>query len=268
MFFRTRAQGSVFPRIGIGVLLLAVLVPGVVGARLRYQEGTARDPASNALLYRERHWLRDDGDRPIERLVVYLCPDGRAFGRKQVDYRRSASAPAFRLVDARSGYAEGLREAAGARVFFQPAGGSEKSVLLASKRLVVDAGFDEFIREQWPALTGGTAVPLDFALPARLQSMGFSVRRVGQTQLAGEPAWVFRLRLSGLLGWVAPHIDVAYGQNSRRLLRFEGVSNVRDDRGRKEIIARIDFQLPARVVEDGQWQAAMRTPLVACSIGQ
>src|SRR4249919_114988 len=180
MIFRTRAQGWVFPRIGIGVLLLAALVPGVAGARLSYQERAARNPATNALMYRERHWLRDDAGRPIERLVVYLCPDGRAFGRKQVDYRRSASAPAFRFDDARSGYAEGLREAAGARVFFRPAGGVEKSALLASKRLVVDAGFDEFIRGLWPALTGGAAVPLDFALPARLQSMGFSVRRVGE----------------------------------------------------------------------------------------
>lgn len=247
--------------------LLACL-PGVAAASLSFQEGVARNPDSGAVLYREQHWLRSDGVRPIERLVLYRCPDGRAFGRKQVDYRHSAAAPAFHFDDVRSGYTEGMRDDAGPSVFFRPArGASEQSAAVAAPRLVVDAGFDEFIRSRWQALLSGAAVPLDFALPARLESLGFTVRRIGAARLAGEPAWVFRLRLGGMLGWVAPHIDVAYGQQSRRLLRFEGISNVRDDRGGKQTTARIDFPQPAQPVGDEQWSAAMTTPLLACAIG-
>jgi hypothetical protein len=266
----TTAIAAVFSltaRIMAGWLLLLAM-PGAAGASLRFEEGVARDPESNVVLYRERHWLRSVGDRPVERLVLYLCPDGRPFGRKQVDYRRSASAPAFRFDDSRSGYAEGLRDVHGPEVFFQPAGGTEKTAALLSTRLVVDAGFDEFIRSRWPALLAGAAVPLDFALPARQESMGFTVRRVGAATVAGEPAWLFRLRLGGVLGWVAPHIDVSYGQQSRRLLRFEGVSNVRDDDGRKPLIARIDFAQPSRPVDDAEWQAAMSTRLLACAVGR
>jgi hypothetical protein len=249
-------------------LLLLLAIPALASATLRFEEGVARNPESNAVLYREQHWLRSAGDRPVERLVLYLCPDGRAFGRKQVDYRRSAAAPAFRFDDVRSGYAEGLRDAHGPEVFFRPDGGAaEKSAVLLSKQLVVDAGFDEFIRSHWPVLLTGDAVPLDFALPARQESIGFTVRRVGEARVAGELAWVFRLRLGGILGWVAPHIDVSYGQQSRRLLRFEGVSNVRDDSGRKQLIARIDFPQPSRPVEDGQWQGVLKTPLQACAVG-
>jgi len=264
---RSPANAGIPAVIGAGLLILLAL-PAMAGATLRFEEGVARDPDSNAVLYREQHWLRSAGDRPVERLVLYLCPDGRAFGRKQVDYRRSTSAPAFRFDDSRSGYVEGLRDARGPEVYFRPGvGAPEKAMALPSKQLVADAGFDEFIRGQWPALLAGEAVPLDFALPARQESMDFTVRRVGDARIAGEAAWIFRLRLGGVLGWVAPHIDVAYGQQSRRLLRFEGVSNVRDDSGRKQLIARIDFAQPSRAVEDGQWQTALNTPLLACAVG-
>jgi len=250
------------------ILILLLALPTIASATLRFEEGVARNPDSNTVLYLEQHWLRSVGDQPVERLVLYLCPDGRAFGRKQVDYRRSSSAPAFRFDDSRSGYVEGLRNASGPEVFFRPGVGAvEKSAVLSPKQLVADAGFDEFIRGQWPALLAGEAVPLDFALPARQASMDFTVRRVGDARIAGEPAWIFRLRLGGVLGWVAPHIDVAYGQQSRRLLRFEGVSNVRDDSGRKQLIARIDFPQPSRPVEDGEWQTAMNIRLLACAVG-
>jgi hypothetical protein len=255
-------------RLRVGAWLLFAL-PAVAGATLRFEEGVARNPDSNTVLYREQHWIRSVGDRPVERLVLYLCPDGQAFGRKQVDYRHSAAAPAFRFDDSRSGYEEGLRDERSPEVFFRPSGGAtEKSAALSSKQLVVDAGFDEFIRSRWQALLADAAVPLDFALPSRLESIGFTVRRVGETHIAGEAAWVFRLRLGGVLGWLAPHIDVSYGQQSRRLLRFEGLSNVRDDAGTRQLIARIDFPQPARPVADNAWEAAMNTRLSACAIGR
>jgi hypothetical protein len=250
------------------LLALVLLTPAMAQATLRFEEGVAQNPESNAVLYREQHWLRSEGGRPVERLVLYRCPDGTAFGRKQIDYRKSSLAPAFRYDDSRSGYEEGLRDDHVRTVFVRPAArDAEKSAPLSSNQLVADAGFDEFVRSQWQELVAGKAVPLDFAVPARLGSMGFVVRRVGQAQVAGEPAWVFRLRLDGIIGWLAPHIDVSYGQQSRRLLRFEGLSNLRDDAG-KTLTARIDFPRSAQLVADEQWQAALQTPLLPCAVGR
>src|SRR5699024_2205515 len=109
-------------------------------------------------------------------------------------------------------------------------GSEERSATLESGAgLVADAGFDEFIRRQWQPLLDGDAVPLEFAVPARLDSYAFTLRRRGSGQAAGEPAEIFRLRLGGLWGLLAPHIDVAYGRDSRRLLWFQGLSNLQTD---------------------------------------
>ena len=263
-----RARTSLRIRFPAG-LLLALALPTAAGATLLYEEGVARNPDSGVVLYREQHWTRSEGERLVERLVLYRCPDGAAFGRKLVDYRQSAAAPAFRFDDVRSGYAEGLRDDHGPVVFFHPPGdAAEKSAPLSAKSLVVDAGFDEFVRQQWQPLLAGKAVPLQFALPARLESIGFVVRKVGAANIAGEPAWVFRLRLDSVIGWLAPHIDVSYGQQSRRLLRFEGLSNVRDDNGTKQLTARIDFPQPSRPAEDGEWRTVRNTRLQACPVGR
>lgn len=203
--------------------------------------------------------------------MLYRCPGGRAFARKRLDYAASAQAPDFQLDDARSGYREGLRrrEAAVALYFRPQAGAAEQSATLARAPAVADAGFDEFIRAHWQPLLAGEALPLQFALPSRLRAMDFSVRRAGSARIGGEAAAVFRLRLDGLLGLVAPHIDVSYGLRSRRLLRFEGLGNLRDARGGRQLDVRIDFPRPAVAATEAQWQAALAEPLAdRCESGQ
>lgn len=251
------------------LLAAALLAAGPAWASLQYQEGLARDPDSGALLYREQHLLDHDDGALRRRLVVYRCADGTAFARKQVDYGDSALAPAFDFVDARLGYREGLRrdDDGGELWVRRDAAGEERSAPVAGgEALVADAGFDEFIRRRWQPLVAGQPVPLQFAVPARLDAYDFTVRRRGAGEVAGEPAEFFRLRLGGLLGWLAPHIDVAYGRDSRRLLRFEGLSNLRDDQGEEPLLARIDFPRPAAPAEAGQWQALAGEPLSACRV--
>ena len=251
------------------LLALALGSAQAQGSALRLEEGIARDPQSAAELFREQHWIRSAGDQAIERLVLYRCPDGTAFGRKLLDYRASALAPEFSFEDRRSGYREGLRRDEEPTLFFRSdTKAAERSAPLASARVVADAGFDEFIRLNWSRLLAGEAVPLEFAVPSRLRSLPFSVSRAGETLVAGEKAWLFKLKLDGWLGWLVPSIAVSYGQRSRRLLRFEGLSNLRDDAGDQPLVARIDFTDPARAASEAQWQAALQAPLSACRAGR
>jgi len=251
------------------LLVLALLAAAPAQAALTFEEGQARDPGSNQLMYLEQHLIRREQGRPAERLVMYRCTDGTAFARKRVDYSDSAQAPEFTLEDARLGYGEGLRRSRGNEtVWMRPGRGeAERSAPVnGATALVADAGFDEFIRGNWQVLVSGQSVPLRFAVPSRLQTLGFRVDRQGSLELDGEPAERFRLRLGGVLGWIAPHIDVAYGRDSQRLLRFEGLSNLRSDDGKSQLVARIEFPTPAVAVDEGKWQALSAEPLAACRV--
>ena len=250
---------------------LATARAAATDAPLAVQFAQAQAPGGGALLYREQHLLRSRDGRPLERLVLYRCPGGRAFARKRVDYAASATAPDFALEDARFGYREGLqRQAEGLSLYVRErAGAPETRAALAVAPTVADAGFDEFVRAHWGALADGAALPLRFAVPARGTAMEFRVRRVGAVQVDGVAAWRFRLRLEGLLGFVAPHIDVDYDARSRRLLRFEGLSNLRDPDNAGQWRVRIDFPRPPRPAPPSDWPAALSEALVArCESGQ
>lgn len=255
--------------------LLALALAGACPAPARgddglhFQEGIARSLEGGRLLYREEHWLRVQGGRPLERLVLYRCPDGNAFARKRVDYRGAPLAPAFALEDARTGYREGLRRAPAPVVYVRESRSTrEVSRVLAPTGLVADAGFDEFVHVHWDALAAGRPRGLGFAVPARLRRMPFTLQRSGATTVGGERAHVFRLRLDGWLGAFAPRIDVSYGERSRRLLRFEGLTNLRDGGGRGQWQARIDFPQAARAVAAAGWDQAGTLPLSACGSGR
>jgi hypothetical protein len=252
-------------------LLLLGLLPSLAAAGVRYEQlvGQAVDLKVATPLYAEEHWLRFEAERLVERRVLYRCPSGEAFARKQVDYRASELAPAFELEDARFGYREGLRREQDALEAFVRPSDSEaerRAALDEAAALVADAGFDRFVHRHWEALTRGEAVALDFLVPSRGSAYRFRVREAGRLDIGGEPARRVRLSLSGMLGLFAPAIDVAYAESDRRLLRFEGLSNIRLDSGRNAVV-RIDFPQPAVEASPADWRAAWQQPLARCRLG-
>jgi len=255
------------------LLALLLLAPTTVLALegVAYQ-GEAREPKSGALLYEEHHYLRLNQEAPVERLVLYRCPNGEAFARKTVRYGRPSHAPQFRMDDARFGYIEGFEiQPGGADAFFQRSrdAAMQREAVAVDDALVVDAGFDEFVRSRWEQLQAGESVPVRFLVPSRLAAYDFKLRKVGEEPLYGEPASVFRLALSGMLGWFADAIDVSYRDSDRRLMRFVGLSNIRATPD-KNLVAKIEFppQREQRGLSDAEWAAASSEPLRECRVGE
>jgi hypothetical protein len=249
----------------IRTLILALpclLAAPIAHATLLAVDGDARSPDRSRLLYREHHLIRQDGDRPLERLVLYRCPDGRAFARKRIDYRASALAPDFELVDAR-GHREGLRREGG-RALVWSGDDAPRALSTPDVPLVADAGFDEYLRRHWTAATSGRPQRIAFAVPAYGRSLSFKVRGQPPRDAAGPHR--FELRLDGVLGRLAPAIRVEY-DDQRRLRRFVGLTNIRDARG-DQVEAEIVFAGSPRAVDPAAWQAASGTPLAACTLGR
>ena len=252
-------------------LLGASIALAALPAAAAYREelGLAADLESGEALYREQHLLRAEPDGGLlERLVVYRCVDGTPFARKRVDYRGAAAAPAFQFEDVRSGYREGVSRAGGdARVFVDRPDAEPQQAPLPGGNLVADAGFDQWVRREWPRLTAGESVPMAFLVPSRLTSYDFKVYEVEGDAVDRVGDRRFRLRLGGLLGWFAPHIDVVYAERDQRLLRFEGLSNLRDDAGDDPLKVRIEFPEPPKPVDAAAFARLADEPLRACRVG-
>ena len=182
------------------------------------------------LLYGEKHVLIYREGKIAERVVLYTCRDGSAFARKTVSYDGSL-APNFVLDDASNGMHEGIRgDASGRSVFFRAsnAAAEKTGALPQVSGLVADAGFDEFVRVNWQSLLTGNSLSMRFLIPSRVDDLRFRVGHLRSDVLDGKAVEVFRLQLAGALGWILPGIDVYYGAVDRVLMRYVGLSDLRD----------------------------------------
>ncbi|WP_158879835.1 hypothetical protein [Rhodanobacter sp. L36] len=221
-------------------LTAALAAPGPVlagapaaGGGVRYVEGKASNPSSGQLMYIESHWITGEGGQ-MSRLVLYRCPDGKPFARKIIHANGNAQSPDFELDEALTGYREGVRGQGDKRTVYvrdKKTADERTAALKTSPMPVIDAGFDAYIRVHWDKLGKDGSDTLPFLIPSRLGSMNFSVKRLPDTTINGRAARLYELGLSNWIGFALPHLHVAYDANTRELLSFEGIANIRGSSG-------------------------------------
>lgn len=256
-----------------GIVFFILLILGPAGIALGNPEtaphfisyGGEALASSGQFLYSEHHVLKYRDGRLLARTVLYSCKDGSPFARKIASYGEPL-APDFLLEDSSTGMREGVRSSGGSRTVFFRAGRElpeKEAALEVPAGLVIDSGFDEFIRAHWELLMTGRAISMQFLVPSRLSGLGFQIQRLrgGQDGAATE---VFRLRISGALGWVFPGIDVSYSSSEHLLVRYEGLSDLRSQSG-DNLRTKIVFRPEDRRAADAQaFVSASQAALAPC----
>lgn len=208
--------------------------------------GHAWSLETGELLYREIHNPRMADGRLQGDRVEYRGPAGELLATKTVDYRPNPVCPAFRLEDRRTGYVEGLEWGDDGRAVVFTRENAEASVerarLEAAEDLVADAGFDVMVYRQLDRLQQGAEPVFPFAVPSRLRTLDFRLRRLGERQVLGQQATLIRMELDNpILRWLVDPIDVSYNAETGALLRYEGISNLPRPDGDGNYRVRIDF---------------------------
>jgi len=184
----------------------------------------AYSSSDDKLLYQESHWLYTlDGVE--QHLVVYRCPDGQPFGRKSVSDTAGAATPDFEMLDARSGYREGVRTRDGHREVFKQADArspERSSQVSIRDNTIIDAGIDAFVQAHWDSLSSTGISPVPFLVASRLGYVDFAGHKLRDGQ---DIRW-FRMSLAGWYGFALPHLDVGYDVRTHLLREYQGPSNI------------------------------------------
>ena len=167
----------------------------------------------------------------VETLTDYFDPQHKKIAKRTLDFRKSKFAPDFQTEDLRSGYLEGS-EMIGTQVrLFNRRSRSAKvdeKIMSIPQPIVVDGGFNQFMKANWSALENGEIVTFHFAIPARLDYFTLRAMKVEsddkEMKVRVEPG-------KALLRLLATPIDVRYSKNTRRILSYEGQSNISDENG-------------------------------------
>ncbi len=216
-----------------GLILLAFAAPlGAAGEGAA--AGMAYDLESGELLYRETHCLNNDGS---EREVFYQDIDGKLIAHKRVDYSSGVTTPSFvqHNHNASKSIEVGMQQGeVRMTVFDWDSGRATRSAVARPKDglpVVIDAGFDGFVRQHWNELVSGETREFQFPFANRESLVQLRIQpRTCSYQTQSDQC--FRLDLANwLLRMMVEPIELGYDLESRRLARFRGLSNISDEGG-------------------------------------
>jgi len=199
-------MNPVWPRIIAACLLAAPLASSA--AERPDILGRALHPDTGEVLYLERHYCNEEEQSCR---VLYQLPDDSLIALKTVDYRLSSQAPGLFFEDYRH-----QRELRLDPTQATQAQGSE---------LVVDAGFDNFVRARWDTLADGGTLRFPFLPLGREKPLAM---RIGPRAGDGcDQQLCLQVELdSWFLGMLVDPVELTYDRSQRRLLRFRGISNI------------------------------------------
>ena len=207
--------------------------------------GKAYSLNEDDLLYTEIHCQPHDSNH---RKVTYLDDDNHLIAEKWVDYRSGLTTPSFTQINHWTGeFVEVRFFPEKIKVSYQSHASStevDQSNLLLTEAhtdVVVGAGVDAFIRNNWNTLVSGERMSFRFPVASRKALFDVNVRAAfcsyqnnGHRCFLLEPEnWLVRM--------LVDPIELGYDTESRKLMRYRGLSNL-EGQGGENMVVDIHYQ--------------------------
>lgn len=198
----------------------------------------AYDFKSGKFLYSENHSEHYSGDTHTHSIVRYKDPNEKLFAQKRIDFGKKRTQPDFFLEDSRTGYYDKAKLANASNQTFALEHRRSKDQNVQKKNLqvpglvVVDGGFDYFIRDNFDEVSSGKTIKGYFVLTNRLDYFQCRVKKTKDLTYKGRDAVQFVLTPENfIIRSIADKIIVTYDKKTKRLLEYIGISNLQDDLG-------------------------------------
>jgi hypothetical protein len=208
-------------------------------------DGQAVDLKTGRPVYTERHEEIISGGVRVGMRSTYVGTDGTIWATRRVDFSKSQLVPDFEFEDLRTGYRLGAeRRGTDSVRFFEREGASapltEKTIRIPGTA-VVDAGFNNFVQSNWETLASGKKLYFNFGAPFAMDYYGFRVYKDGERREAGRRFMTVKLDIDNfVIRLFLDPIVLTYDMDARRLVSYEGISNISDDAG-ESFFVRISY---------------------------
>jgi len=204
--------------------------------------GRAFDSKSQ-LVYTEEHFEQWEGEQIKSVKTIYRDPEKNIIAEFTNDFSYSFKFPLVTFKDHRHGEEHGTRFKDNEYSFYkkEDAQSTEKvQKYEKSDQSVAGQGFHFFIVSRLASLKQGDHDVVDFAIPGRLTSYQFQYR---VESLNADEA-VIKLFVNNLfLRMIAPALTMRYSLKSKRLLEYNGLSNLKNAKGHTQKV-KIVFEHP------------------------
>lgn len=190
--------------------------------------GEARDLKSDKLLYTEEHVI--DG---TSHTVNYKDLSGEVFAEKTLSYDQGFFTPVYRLYDKRFSRESGSlwRNNKWFVYRVEKDGSRDELKMKKNSGLVIDAGFNGFIRAHFDEFNTEADMDFQFGLPDPLLQLSMHMRRVPcsdkHLHVDDEKLLCLRARTTNIIYRLfLVDIYVVYSRDTHYLMSFQGPSNL------------------------------------------
>ncbi|TJY65208.1 hypothetical protein E4T66_03015 [Sinimarinibacterium sp. CAU 1509] len=231
-------------------LVLLTLIPMLAAAdgsaqtEVRAFYGYAYDLQSGRYLYTEVHRQRIEGDQWVGGTISYYAPDGSSLGIKRLDFSGDTFVPVYRMALQRPMYVEAITDN-GSMIQMQRrvgAGGKlEQKPLEQGADMTADSGFHSYLLAHFGDLMRGETVHFRMVVAGSLDAFKFRARRIDDTRFEGRDAVRFKVELDSLFRLLIDPLELTYDPQTRDLLEYRGISNLRDPATGEAYVARIAY---------------------------
>jgi hypothetical protein len=202
---------------------------------LTYQ-GIATDLKSNKFYYLEEHMETIDHHVLKQTVIQYKDSAGAVIAKKTINYSGNKVTPVFEQNDYRDGYTEGV-SFTGDKLVLKFRKSNKETLKTKSidrpANLVVDGGFNYYIKGNWAELAAGNTKVFNFAVPSQLDYFSFRLYKDSQQ----NDEIVFKMEPDNyLLRKLVDPIRVTYKVSTRRIIKYEGLSNINDKKGKSYLV--------------------------------
>lgn len=213
-------------------ILIAVLLAGFVqqaAATVSHTIGVARDASDNSVRYIEHHQYSEDGQHEIR----YFDPGQNILLEKLMAYEGLPQHPRIEQKDYISDTNIVIRYDTDRATMVTSKGPvTEDFTFEVTPDIVVDAGFDAYIRENWENFKNGKTHNVTFAIAGQSRLLPMKIERTAFSESGAsfkvQPAnWLVRMLL--------PEIQLSYNEE-RQLTRYEGFSNLKPSSGQSRTV--------------------------------
>jgi len=196
--------------------------------------GAAFDLDSTAPLYTETHCVSDNA---LTHDVLYRDMEQELIAHKVLNYSSGPLTPSFVQHNFYSQEVIAVELRQDQLIMTVKAAGNPEPqeflfpVSQASMPIVIDAGFDNFVTQNWNALVGGQSKQFQFPFAARESLVDLRIKAT-RCSYNSKTDQCFILRLDNwLIGRLVSSIELGYDPVLKRLTRFRGLSNIGDAKG-------------------------------------
>jgi len=199
------------------------------------------------LVYREYHTVEtDDQGKVLRAKTEYKRPDGQLMAVLASDFTKSLTSPEHSFEDKRFNHKHGIRLNGDEVILYAQNDDKKEETKVLNKRQSGDRvmfgcqGLHYYLRENFDKVTQRKTTPIVFLIPGSLDSYNFELHAKGTSgDLTNYEIEIdnFFLKL------FEPSLDIQYDTKTKRLIRYKGLSNLRNDK-RKNQSVEITYTYP------------------------